>query len=48
MCTCTGIGKNFFFWGSICCAPDYVKDYSRFAREGGTNVIVIDTPMQKY
>lgn len=48
MCTCTGWGKNFFCWGAICCVPEYVKEYSRFLKEGATNVIVINTPMQQY
>lgn len=50
-CVCTGWGKNFFCCGIIYCAPDYVKEYSRFKNDGGdANVIVINTaqPMQNY
>ena len=42
-CTCTGCGHNFFFYGGVCCAPDYVKDYSRLMNGDGGNVIVVNT-----
>ena len=47
MCMWTGWGGNFFCHGGVCCAPDYVKEYSRFRVGGGTNVIVVNqnTPL---
>jgi hypothetical protein len=36
-CTWTGLGDNLFCWGGICCAPDYVKDWSR-AKGGKSNI----------
>lgn len=36
-CTWTGCGNNFFCYGGICCAPDYVKDFSRL--KGGKDNI---------
>ena len=50
ICNCTGCGEIFFCVGHIWCAPDYVKDYSRFRNGDGGNVIVVNqtTPMTQY
>lgn len=43
ICTCTGCGHNCFFYGILYCAPDYVKEYSRFLKGDGGQVIVVNT-----
>lgn len=47
VCMCTGYGGNFLCYGNVMCAPDYVKDYSRFRTSSPPNVIVVnqDTPL---
>ncbi len=43
----TGYGGNLFCYGSLCCAPDYVREYSQHRTGGVTNVIVVNqnTPL---
>jgi hypothetical protein len=45
-CTWTGYGGNFFCYGSLCCAPEAVKMYSRTLNGemvgGGGNVVIIN------
>lgn len=43
LCNCTGWGHNCFCYGGLWCAPEFVKEYSRFLKGDGGNVIVVNT-----
>ena len=39
ICTFTGCGKNVFFHGMLCCAPDYVISYSQLMNTQGNSIV---------
>jgi hypothetical protein len=43
ICDCDGYGGNQCCCGSICCAPDTVKTWSKMRSGGGTTQVVVIT-----
>jgi hypothetical protein len=41
-CKCDGCGYNYCCWGSVCCAPETLKTWSKY-RSGGKDLYGIKT-----